>query len=964
MADDAHLSEFQTRSSKIDVMLREQNWILPKRKFGIVSGLSADLKKTMAVAESKEQYGKVINVIEEVDTKQSDFKIRDYKTVDETLKNDLESKYADYLLLDSNGDSLAIIEAKRTSKDPIATAQTQAAQYADDIKKQTGKDVFIFLSNGYEIWFWNRPYQGLRQIRGFYSRGDLEKIIFQNKNRQRLSNISINKEIVDRPKSIECVKRVLEHLDKGHRKALIVMATGTGKTRVAMSIIDVMMKAKQAQKILFLADRKALRNQAYNKGFKKFFPEESKAKIYSGNIDRNANLYVSTIQTLSECYTEISPGYFDLIISDEAHRSIYNKWKDVFTYFDAVQIGLTATPADMIDHDTFRFFECGEKQATAVYSYEDAIKDGVLCDFKVQGAQTHFQIKGVKTGDLSKDMTKEMLERGMNPDEINFEGTDFEKKFVTTGTNEALVKEFMEHCLTDETGTIPAKSIIFAMSKKHAKRIWEAFEKLYPEYKSKLARIIVSEDSRAQDSIEEFEKNKWPRVAISVDMLDTGIDVPEVCNLMFAKPVFSKIKFWQMIGRGTRANSACEHKEWLPNGKKEYFKIFDFWNNFERFSMKPEGEQTESSEAITNRIFRMRIEQLEYLMKKGDGRAEFLKKKISEDVDSLPKDSVSVREHLRVVEKALSPKLWTNVGTNPIEFLKKDIAPLMRYKQNVNIIAASFTLKAERLALAILKNNENELERLPDEICKMLDCLPRTLNQIKLKEALLDKVMSKKFWNDVCFDDAQMLIDEFAELMKFKRDEPREPIIINIDDVVEQRKIIEFGPDAEQEYVKVYKEKVDKRIKELVKEHPTIKKIFTNEKLTEKDVRALEETLNSPELYFTEDVLKQFYKGTFVNFIKETLGLYKEESPEVKIKKAFETHLVENNKLYNADQLNFIRTLQTVFAKKKHIEYSDLFDAPFINFGINAPIPMFEKDELKGLVTLCNRLEKDVFMGG
>ncbi|VVB59863.1 UvrABC system protein B [uncultured archaeon] len=953
MANNPGLSEFQTRTSKIDVLLREQGWVLPKH----ASAASA------VVAEPKERYGKAINIIEEIDTKQSNFKIRDYKTVNQTLKNDLESKYVDYLLLDSNGDPLAIIEAKRTSKDPIATAQTQAAQYADDLKKQTGKDVFIFLSNGYEIWFWNRPYQGLRQLRGFYSREDLERITFQNKNRQKLSRFPVNKAIVDRPKSIECVKRVLEHLDKGHRKALVVMATGTGKTRVAMSIIDIMMKAKQAQKILFLADRKALRDQAYDKGFKKFFPEESKAKIFSGTIDKDANLYVSTIQTLSECYTEISPGYFDLIISDEAHRSIYNKWKDVFTYFDAVQIGLTATPADLMDRDTFRFFECDGKQAIAVYSYEDAVKDGVLCDFKVQGEQTHFQIKGVKVGDLSKDMTKEMLERGMNPDEINFEGTEFEKKFVTTGTNEALVKEFMDHCLTDETGTIPAKSIIFALSKKHAKRLWEAFERLYPEYKSKLAKIIVSEDSRAQDSIAEFEKNKWPRVAISVDMLDTGIDVPEVCNLVFAKPVFSKIKFWQMIGRGTRANSACEHKEWLPNGKKEYFKIFDFWNNFERFSMKPEGEQTESGEAITNRIFRIRIEQLENLMKKGDiKRAELLKEKITEDVDSLPKDSVSIREQLRVVEKALSPKLWTNVGTNPIEFLKKEVAPLMRYKQNVNINVASFTLKAERLALATLKNNEKELERLPNEIGEMLDCLPRTLNQVKKKEELLDKSLDKKFWNDVTFDDAQMLIDEFADIMRFKMDEPREPIIIDVDDVVEQRKIIEFGPNAEQEYVKIYKEKVDKRIKELVASHPTIKKIFKNEKLTEKDVRALEETLNSPELYFTEDVLKQFYKGTFVNFIKETLGLYKEESPETKIKKAFETYLVENNKLYNADQLNFLRTLQTFFAKKKHIEYSDLFDAPFTNFGVNAPVPMFNKDELQGMISLCNQLEKDVFL--
>ena len=573
----------------IDVLLAEQGWVVSDRS----------------------------HVLAEIDTKQSDFARKNYKTVSETLKNDLESKYADYLLLDSFGAPLAIVEAKRTSKDPHL-GQKQAEMYADDIKRQTGKDVFIFLSNGYQIIFWDRERYSPREVKGFYAREDLERLRFQ-KTQDASAPVEVDTAIVDRPKGIECVKRVVEHLQKGHRKGLIVMATGTGKTRVAMAIIKILMEKRMVQKVLFLADRRALRDQAMNKGFKQFFPEEGKGTIFAGKYDKTKRLYVSTIQTFQEIYLDkdrsgkfmLSPGEFDLIISDEAHRSIYNKWKDVFTYFDAIQIGLTATPSEIIEKDTLRFFDCHDGAPTALYSYDEAVQDGVLVDFRksIIGAQTHFQIQGVKPADLSQAERARLIEQGYDPDEIDFEGTELEKKVAVKGTSEAIVREFMENALTDQTGTLPAKSIVFAISKKHAYRLQEAFDTLYPEYKGLLARTIVSEDSRADELIKAFTTESMPRVAISVDMLDTGIDVPEVCNLVFAKPVFSKIKFWQMLGRGTRANSACEHPTWLPNGRKEYFQVFDFWNNFEYWQMNPDGVKNESPDAITNRIFLSRVKQ-------------------------------------------------------------------------------------------------------------------------------------------------------------------------------------------------------------------------------------------------------------------------------------------------------------------------------------------------------------------
>lgn len=542
-------SEYRTRREKIDVQLRKSGWDVDDRS----------------------------KVIQEVDTKQSDFKAGNYKTIDQTLKNPEEKAYADYLLLDSNGLPLAIIEAKRTDRDYLS-GQKQAEDYVNDIKKQTGKDIFIFLTNGYEVWFWNKPFEAPRAVSGFHDRRSLERIRFQNYSRKDFSDVPISKEIIDRPYQIESVKKVLEGIEKGKRKFLIVQATGTGKTRVAMALIDVLLRANRAQRILFLADRKELRDQAYgDNGFKTFFPHESKIKVFAGKVDKTSRLYASTIQTFMECYQEFSPGDFDVVISDEAHRSIYVKWKEVFTYFDAIEIGLTATPSDLIERDTFRFFNCEDSIPTYLYTYEEAVKDGWLTDYKVYVAQTHFQIEGIRPSDVPNAIKMKLLEeKGVSEEEINFEGTDIEKKVAVLGTNEAIVKEFMEKCLTDATGTLPAKTIIFAVSQKHATRLWEAFEKLYPEYKGRLARRIVSEDSRADELLKEFKTESLPRVAISVGMLDTGVDIPEACNLVFAKPVFSKIRFWQMIGRGTRHDKICKHRDWLPYEKKGVFSDFRF----------------------------------------------------------------------------------------------------------------------------------------------------------------------------------------------------------------------------------------------------------------------------------------------------------------------------------------------------------------------------------------------------
>ncbi|MDE2028350.1 MAG: DEAD/DEAH box helicase family protein, partial [Candidatus Omnitrophica bacterium] len=605
-----------------------------------------------------------------------------------------QHEYADYLLLGRNELPLAIVEAKRTSKS-ARLGQRQAEGYADNIKAKFGIEPFIFLTNGEDILFWDRLRYPPRLVYGFFERRDLERLFFQRQEAAKnLNEIKINPEIADRDYQAEAIRTVLSGIQEGRRKFLLVMATGTGKTRTAMATIDCLLRAKRINTVLFLTDRKVLRDQAYGKkGFQGFFTE-SCGKITSGKFNTEKRLYAATIQTMMECYKEISPGFFDLVIADECHRSIYNKWKDVLAYFDAIQIGLTATPAQFIERDTFRFFEVDLKKKDIKhnffnYSYEKAVEEKHLLGFVPYHAKTSFQIKGLREDQIPPAVKKKLVEEGKTLDELNFEGTEFEKRFTNTGTHEAMVREFMEVCTKDDTGTLPGKTIYFAMTKNHAYRLLDAFDRLYPQYKGRLAEVVVSEDSRADGFLTRFENDSYPRIAISVDMLDTGVDVREVVNLVFAKPVFSKIKFWQMIGRGTRTLDKNNMKPWCPH--KENFLIIDHWNNFEYFGQKPEGEAPAVEDAITSRVFKARINLLRFYHNRGDHtEVRHIINELKMMIDLLPKDSISVKERKDVLQRLSSPEFWKNIDT---DFLYDHVAPLMRFLEDVNYDEYSFILK-------------------------------------------------------------------------------------------------------------------------------------------------------------------------------------------------------------------------------------------------------------------------------
>src|SRR3989344_2219854 len=605
-------------------------------------------------------------------------------------------QYADYVLLGEDGYPLAVVEAKKTSKD-ARIGQEQARQYAVNIQKNSGKDMpFVFYTNGNDIYFWDTEKFPPRKIHGFPTRKDLERLLFLRKNEKPISQELIDRDISNRPYQIEAIRSIFESLDKGKRKALLVMATGTGKTRTCVSMVDVLMRTNRVQRVLFLVDRIALRNQALD-AFKEYLPNAPVwPKIGETEIATDRRVYAATYPTMLNIIENkdcpLSPHFFDMIVADESHRSIYNIYKNIFDYFDAIQLGLTATPKDAVEHNTFSLFNCEDGMPTFAYSYEEAInnKPPYLCDYEALKIRTKFQKEGIHKQNISLAEQQKLLADGKEPEEINYEGTDIEKKVTNKGTNALIVQEFMEECIKDESGTLPGKSVFFAMTMKHARRLQDVFDDLYPEHKGNLAKVIVSDDARVYGKgglLDQFVNSDFPRIAISVDMLDTGIDVREIVNLVFAKPVFSYTKFWQMIGRGTRLLESNKIKSWCK--VKDKFLIIDCWENFDYFEMNPTGKIDRQSTPIPVRLFEVKLEKLNIAETQNNSQlAKATIKKIQEDIAKLPQNNVVILDAKSKIEK-VNATFWQKLDEDRVLFLQKVIAPLMRTRTGEDYDAMS-----------------------------------------------------------------------------------------------------------------------------------------------------------------------------------------------------------------------------------------------------------------------------------
>lgn len=874
--------------------------------------------------------------------------------------------FADYCLLGKDGKPLAVVEAKKTSVD-AEIGKEQARNYAQKIYEKDGIYMpFVFYTNGYDIHFWDTERFPPRKVLGFPSRSDLERMQFLRDNSKPLSSQLVDLKIAGRPYQIEAIRAVLEAIEKRRRKFLMVMATGTGKTRTCMGLVDVLTRTNHAQRILFLVDRIALQEQALD-AFKEHLPN---APVWPKEGERefalDRRVYVMTYPTMLNLIQQencpFTPHFFDLLIADESHRSIYNVYKNILDYFDAFQLGLTATPKDHIDHNTFGLFECDEGLPTYAYTYEEAINNvpPYLSDFEVFGIQTKFQQEGINSSTIAEADKKRLLADGQDPGEINFEGTELEKKVSNKGTNAVIVREFMEECIKDPNGVLPGKSIFFAISKKHAYRLCEVFNALYPEYKGQLAEVIISDVKGVHGKggiLDRFKNQDMPRIAISVDMLDTGIDVREIANLVFAKPVLSYTKFWQMIGRGTRVLDPDALKTWCPEKKK--FLIMDCWKNFEYFKMKPKGEESGSSLPLPVRLFDARLKKLEAaLTVKDTALVEKTQKRITADIRLLPSNNVIVLDGRKYLDEVLEAGFWLHMNEDKFKYLRLYVAPIMRAKSEADFKAMRFELDIVDLSTAHILKDHEKFENLKEGVIETVSELPLEVNIVAQQEELIRKVTGKNFWMVFTDDDLDDVIKSLGPLMKFRGPQKtREILPTDLQDLLVQKNYIEFGPKHERLTTSQYRIKVEEFIKELVKTNPALQKLSQGQDLTEDEIAKLARILEEHYPNVTEYILREIYdnrSARFVQFIKHILGIEPLATFTETVSIAFDEFIRKHNN-YGQIQIQFLLTLKSFVLQKGTVEKRDLVNAPFTQIHPQGIRGIFKPNEIEEILRLAQK---------
>lgn len=888
--------------------------------------------------------------------KQLEAKLKRLREAGGAYTVDLPAGISDYALYRPNGEIVAVVEAKRTSIDPRLAAQAQVEFYVTEIEKQQSFRPFAFMTNGRQIHFWDVGQANPREVQGFFSPADLENRLYLRQNKRPLTQATLNPAITDRAYQLQAIRRTAEAFEQqGKRKALLVMATGTGKTRTAMGLVDLFLRTNQARRILFVADRDALVEQALIEGFQAHIPAEPSTRIYSYKIDTSNRLYVVTLQTLSKIFDRFSPAFFDLIIFDEVHRSIFNKWNEVLHYFDALMAGLTATPANFIDRSTFLEFECFDGVPTSLYTYDEAIEEGYLVDYDLYQAQTRFQRQGIRGVDLTEEARNALIEQGLEPDALDFSGTDLELLVSNRDTLRKQWEEFWQVCLKDQSGQLPGKTIVFAMTQEHALRLLEVFEEMYPQYPG-LAQVITYKSEYKGRLIEKFKKESLPRIAISVDILETGVNVPEAANLVFMRPVYSQIKLQQMIGRATRPNETCRQPEWLPNGRKEKFLIIDFWEN--NFNKDPQQQPPQSLPVLVT-IFNTRLKLLAlHLADQQWQEAERVVASLRAQMAQIPLDSYSVKQLYPTIEEAWRDSFWRHLTVDKLKFLQLQVGPLLRYVAGVEVQSATFTSKVERLKLQILSNAD--ATATAQAIAEGVSRLPDFVFQDPIRKEPAQLCLSPKL-KTASVAELNQIIETLADQMKNRRDKPNLFLQLDLPDFVETQGYIILTERGQPIYVDKYREMVDERVLELVVDNPIIEAIERGEPVSDAQLLELERTLRQQlggqELYLDESNIRKAYAlkvDSLLAFLRNLFGL--EGLPDYQdiVQRQFAAYIARQP--FNAGQIRFLRAVQNVFLQRRHLDMADLYDPPLTQFGRDAVERLFSEDQIDEMLTFTKTL--------
>lgn len=867
--------------------------------------------------------------------------------------------FVDYVLWGDDGKPLAVIEAKRTKRD-ARVGQQQAKLYADCLEKEFGVRPLIFFTNGYEHWLWDDERYPPRAVHGFLKRDELELWRQRKAARRSLSATKIDEDVAGRYYQTRAIRRVGEVFEKDkQRKALLVMATGSGKTRTVIALIDQMMRANWCKRMLFLADRVALVKQAHN-AFKAHMPATPSANLIERhdpkkNDHNGARVCVATYPTMMGLIDEMQngqkkygPGHFDLVVIDEAHRSVYRKYRAIFDYFDSMLVGLTATPRAEIDHDTYELFELEREIPTDSYDLEEAVGDGFLVPATPMSVPLKFVREGIKYDDLS-DEDKEKW------DLIEWEG-GLSKGQVDSGAinkwlfNEDTVDKVLEHLMVNglkvADGDRLGKTIIFAKNHKHAQFIADRFDANYPHLKGSFARLIDYSVEYPQSLIDDFSiPEKPPHIAISVDMLDTGIDVPEILNLVFFKIVRSKTKFWQMIGRGTRLREDL----FGPGRDKSEFLIFDYCQNFEFFNQNPKLKEGAQGPSLTEKLFIARVELTGLLSKVGEGNAEFvqldddIRARLFEQVSAMNLDNFLVRAKRKDVEIFQERAAWNGLGPDDRETLINEIAGLPSAFQDTDIAAKQFDYIILKGQLALLQNDP-AFAQCQEKVVALASKLEELGNvpMVAAQMALILEVQTQDYWAYIDAWTLEQLRRKLRSLIKLIEGDEALIIYTDFEDELGDASRIDLPNSG----VGTDKARFQLKVRHFLKahaDHITIQKLRRNEQLTSQDLDELERMLREESEATDDDIAAITSEGGLGLFIRSLVGLERNAA-----KDAFADILAGKN--LSANQIEFINLVIDYLTERGAMDPRRLYESPFTDLDDQGVSGIFDKNSSAEIV--------------
>lgn len=868
---------------------------------------------------------------------------------------------ADYVLFGADGKALAVVEAKKTTADGKDKGLGQAKRYADALETEFGKRPIIFVSNGFEHYIWDDTKYPYRQVYGFYSKDDLEKLVNRRDIEKPLSPQAVNADIAGRYYQIEAIQRAKEDLDKHKRDLLFIMATGSGKTRTAAALVDVLTKTNKVKRILFLADRTPLVSQAKN-NFNDYLPQLTSVNLTKDKTSDQVRMVFSTYQTMINQIDDefdgpkrlFTAGYFDLVIFDEVHRSIYQKYKAIFNYFDAIRLGLTATPKSETQKDTYELFHCEPGVPTFSYELNRAVADEYLRPPLALKVPLKFPRQGIKYDELS-DEDKQRYE-----DTFADGSEDMPEEIDSAALNEWLFNEntvnkvlqlLMDSGQKVNNGDTIGKTIIFAKNQNHAKFIEKCFNNMYPMLKGHFLQVVTHSSDKPENTIDLFKQTeKLPQIVVSVDMLDTGIDVPEILNLVFFKSVRSSAKYWQMVGRGTRL---CPNV--FDEGKdKQTFYIFDYCGNIEFFGDNPAGIEPGATISLTQRIFLLKIKlavTLEALIE-DDELAQYRDELLNElqaDILNLNRDSFVNRSHWRLIEQFADRHSWNGLSDDKVRDLQRHLAPLIM-SADTDFDARKFDAVIYRLMNAYL-TDDKQLAGFISVVKQAATALLKqtSIPQVAAKKSLLQSLVNDTYWQNLTIRGVENLRIELRVIMKFIEKVNQAKIYTNFED--------EFTGEIEEVDIItpfVGLETYNQRVASFIRKHANyiaISKIKNNEPISSAELDQLK------ELLFTEDPdtaehLDEVLSGkNLTQFIRSIIGL------DAKAAKALFADFINRDGV-NAEQMNFIDTLINFLTINGTIDKAMLFDRPFTDINQNGVVGVFKDDDAGRILGIIDKFNE------